>query len=165
MADNGKLYPGFDGEFVEAMKTLCATADYLLPNLTEACLLTDTEYKTDYDKDYIDGIVKKLLALGAKTVVFTGVSFNEGKTGVLVCSKDSEQYYEHDLLPNGCHGTGDVYASAFSGALVRGKTPYDAARIAADYTVECIKETAKLDNHWYGAAFEPALGKLIDLLQ
>ncbi len=165
MADNGKLYPGFDAAFVEEMKKLCATADYLLPNLTEACLLTDTEYKTDYDKAYIDGIVKKLLALGAKTVVFTGVSFNEGKTGVLVCSKDSEQYYEHDLLPNGCHGTGDVYASAFSGALVRGKTPYDAARIAADYTVECIKETAKLDNHWYGAAFEPALGELINLLK
>ena len=48
---------------------------------------------------------------------------------------------------------------------MKGKTPYDAARIAADYTVECIKETAKLDNHWYGAAFEPALAKLIDLLK
>ena len=44
MADNGKLYPGFDAAFVEEMKKLCATADYLLPNLTEACLLTDTEY-------------------------------------------------------------------------------------------------------------------------
>ena len=71
MADNGKLYPGFDHAFVQAMKTLCATADYLLPNLTEACLLTDTQYKADYDKAYIDSIVEKLLALGAKTVVFT----------------------------------------------------------------------------------------------
>ena len=36
MADNGKLYPGFDMEFVEAMKTLCGAADYILPNITEA---------------------------------------------------------------------------------------------------------------------------------
>ena len=50
------------------------------------------------------------------------------------------------------------------GALVRGKSAYDAARIAADYTVECIRYTAKLDNHWYDAAFEPVLGKLIQSL-
>ena len=38
------------------------------------------------------------------------------------------------------------------------------AKIAADYAMECIKYTAKLDNHWYGAAFEPVLGKLIGML-
>ncbi len=165
MADNGKLYPGFDAAFVEEMKGLCATADYLLPNLTEACLLTDTEYKTDYDQAYINGIVEKLLTLGVKTVVFTGVSFKEGKTGVLVSTKDSSDYYEHDFLANSCHGTGDIYSSAFAGALLQGKSAVDAARIAADYTVACIEETAKLDNHWYGAAFEPVLGKLIQALQ
>ena len=69
------------------------------------------------------------------------------------------------FLPNSCHGTGDIYASAFVGSLMRGKSAFDAAKIAADYTVECIKTTAKLDNHWYGAAFEPVLGKLIDMLK
>ena len=62
-------------------------------------------------------------------------------------------------------GTGDIYASAFVGAFVRGKSAYDAAAIAANYTVECIKTTAKLPNHWYGAAFEPDLIKLIQALQ
>ncbi len=165
MADNGKLYPGFDEAFVEEMKSLCAKADYVVPNLTEACLLTDTPYQTAYDEEYIHGIVAKLLAMGAKTVVFTGVSFHEGKTGVLVSTNVGSEHYEHDFLPNSCHGTGDIYSSAFAGALLNGKTPYDAARIAADYTVECIKETAKLDNHWYGAAFEPVLGNLIESLQ
>ena len=74
-------------------------------------------------------------------------------------------YYEHEKLPNSCHGTGDIYASSFVGALMRGKTAYDAASIAAQYTVACIKQTAQLDNHWYGAAFEPVLGKLINLLK
>ncbi len=165
MADNGKLYVGFDMAFVEAMKGLCGTADILLPNLTEACLLTDMPYREEYDRPYIEEIVTKLHALGCPTVVFTGASFAVGKTGVLVSENGDMHYYEHDKRTNSCHGTGDIYASAFVGALVRGKTAIEAARIAADYTVACIDCTAQLDNHWYGAAFEPVLGKLIDMLE
>ncbi|MBQ3195572.1 MAG: pyridoxamine kinase [Clostridia bacterium] len=165
MADNGKLYPAFDGEYVNAMKKLCGKADYVLPNITEACFLTDTEYKTEYDRAYIDGLITKLAALGAKNVVLTGVSYEEGKTGVVVFENGEYSYYKHDFLPNSCHGTGDIYASAFTGSLLRGKTPYESAQIAADYTVECIKATAGLDNHWYGAAFEVVLGKLIEMLK
>ena len=164
MADNGNLYPGFDAEFVEAMKGLCGKADYILPNITEACFLTGVEYKTDYDKAYIDELLEKLMALGCSNVIFTGISYAEGKTGVVVMENGEYSYYEHDFLPNSCHGTGDIYASSFVGALVRGKSPYDAAKIAADYTVECIKATAEEENHWYGAKFEPVLIKLIQAL-
>ena len=164
MADNGKLYPGFDEAFVEAMKGLCSKADFVIPNLTEACLLTDTAYNPDYDRTYIDEILSKLTVMGCKNVIFTGVSYAPGKTGVVVLENGVYSYYEHDKLPNSCHGTGDIYASAFVGALIRGKTAYEAAKIAADYTVECIKATAQVENHWYGAAFEPVLGKLINML-
>lgn len=164
MADNGKLYVGFDEEFVEAMKVLCGKADYLLPNITEASFLTGVEYKTEYDREYIDLIIEKLTDLGAKNIVLTGVSYKAGTTGVVVFEKGEYSYYEHILLPNSCHGTGDIYASAFTGAFVRGKSAYDAAKIAADYAVECIKITAEEDNHWYGAKFEPALPKLIESL-
>ena len=165
MADNGKLYPGFDADFVEAMKGLCAKADYVIPNITEACFLTDTEYKTEYDREYIDLLLERLQALGCSNVIFTGISYQDGKTGVVVLQNGEYSYYEHEKLANSCHGTGDIYASAFVGALTRGKSAYEAAQIAADYTVECIKETAKLDGHWYGAAFEPALPKLIEMLK
>lgn len=164
MADGGKLYPGFDGEFVNAMKGLCAEADYIIPNLTEACLLTDTPYNEKYDKEYIDKILKGLCELGCKNIIFTGVSYREGYTGVVVFEEGKYSYYEHELLPNSCHGTGDVYASAFVGAYIRGKSPFDAAKIAADYTLECIRATAKEENHWYGAKFEPVLNELIEAI-
>jgi len=164
MADNGKLYPGFDAEFVEAMKSLCAKADYLVPNITESCFLCGIEYKTEYDREYIDTILAKLTELGCKNVILTGVSYSPEKTGVVVYENGSYCYYEHDFLSNSCHGTGDIYASAFVGALVCGKSAYDAAKIAADYTVECIKATAEEENHWYGAKFEPVLIKLIEAL-
>lgn len=165
MADNGNLYPAFDGEYVEAMKGLCAKADYVVPNITEACFLSGVEYREVYDRAYIDLLLQELTNIGCKNVVLTGVSYAEGKTGVVVFEQGVYSYYEHIKLSNSCHGTGDIYASAFVGALVRGNSALDAARIAADYTVECIRYTATLDNHWYGAAFEPVLGKLIQMLE
>ena len=165
MADNGQLYSIFDMAYVEGMKVLCGVADILVPNITEACFLTGTQYKEVYDEAYIAALVEKLLALGAKTVVLTGVSYAEGKTGVLVCENGKLEYYEHDKIAKGCHGTGDVYASAFVGALMNDKTVFKAACIAADYTVKCIENTQGDPTHWYGAKFETALGDLIQMLQ
>ena len=161
MADNGKLYKGFDMEYVKCMKQLVFQADYILPNITEACLLTNTEYRTEYDKAYIDKLLKGLLDQGAKNVILTGVSYKSGYTGVVICQPNKSQYYEHQQIEKGCHGTGDIYASAFVGALLNSKVPEDAACIAADYTVQCIKNTQGDENHWYGVKFETALPDLI----
>lgn len=162
MADNGKLYVGFDETFVEEMKKLCAGADYLLPNLTEACFLTNTPYQSEYDQAYIDELLNRLCALGAKNIILTGVSYCADRLGVVVYENHEYAYYEHEKLPNSCHGTGDIYASAFCGALLKGKNAFEAASIAANYVMECIRFTATLDHHWYGAAFEPVLSQLIE---
>ncbi len=165
MADNGQLYPAFDDAYVQAMKKLCARADYVLPNITESCFLTGIPYRTEYDRSYIDALVAGLQQLGAKNIILTGVSYESGKTGVVVVEQGEYAYYEHEKLPNSCHGTGDIYASAFTGALLRGKPAFDAARIAADYTVACIHATEADKKHWYGAKFEPVLPELIAALQ
>jgi len=165
MGDNGKLYPAFDQNYVEKMKELCAVADIVVPNITEACYLTGVEYKTSYDREYIRLLCSRLQELGAKKVVLTGVSYTPGRTGVVVSDGVKETYYEHELLANSCHGTGDVYASAFVGALMKDKTVEDAARIAADFTVDCIRYTAADKEHWYGVKFEPLLVNLGKSLQ
>ena len=165
MADNGKLYTGFDTEFVGEMKKLCAAADIILPNITEACFLTGAEYRETYDRAYIDSLLASLRAAGAKTVILTGVGFAPDKTGVIVAEGDSVRYYEHRRNPKGSHGTGDVYASAFVGALMRGRSAYDAASIAADYTLKCIENTVGDADHWYGVKFEPVLPYLIERLE
>ncbi len=164
MADNGSLYPAFDDEYVQAMKGLCASADILLPNITEACFLADMEYKETYDESYIRQLLEKLVALGVTTVVLTGVGYVPGKTGVVVYENGHMNYYEHNRISKGCHGTGDIYASAFTGALMNDKSLFEAAKIAADYTVRCIINTQAYPDHWYGAMFETALGDLIDML-
>ncbi len=161
MADNGKLYPAFDQAYADAMKRLVAVADYVLPNITEACFLTGIAYRESYDEAYIVSLCKALADLGAKKVVLTGVSYCDGKTGVVVYDAGQVQYYEHERISKGCHGTGDVYASAFVGVLMAGKSAYEAAKAAADYTVSCIKYTQGDADHWYGVKFEPILPELM----
>lgn len=162
MADNGKLYPAFDADFVDAMRDLCSQADVILPNITEACFLTGEEYKETYDQKYVDRLLQKLTDIGAKAVVLTGVSYEPSTTGVVVYQDRKTAYYRHKKLDRSCHGTGDVFASAFVGAYMQGNSLYDCAKIAADFTVECITETPP--SHWYGVCFERCIPSLIEEL-
>ncbi len=163
-ADNGKLYPIFDDVYVAAMRTLCPSADVLVPNITEACFLAGVEYKESYDEDYILGLLQAVSSLGCSTIVLTGVSYAPDRTGVVVYEDGRLSYYEHRKIAKGCHGTGDVYASAFMGALMKGKTLVESAKIAADYTVLCIEKTQGDPTHWYGVKFETALADLMQML-
>ncbi|MDY2941323.1 MAG: bifunctional hydroxymethylpyrimidine kinase/phosphomethylpyrimidine kinase [Varibaculum sp.] len=171
MADNGKLYPGFDMDFVAEMASLAFAGDIILPNLTEACLIGGIEYREEYDREYIDGIIEALVAKRAEvsdrpqTIVLTGVGYTPGRTGVVVYdTENGYQYYEHEHLDPGSHGTGDVYSASFVGALLHDHSAFEAARIAADYTVRCIKATVGDKDHWYGPKFELELPWLIENL-
>ena len=164
MADHGKLYPAFDMEYVEAMKGLVSKADVVIPNLTEACFLTGCTYREDYDEAYIADVVEKLHQMGTKWVVLTGIGYQEGTTGVLVSGEGTTDYYAHHKIPKNFHGTGDIYASAFVGSWVSGKTLGQSIRIAADYTYKCIENTLDDESHWYGVKFETAIPYLIEKL-
>lgn len=164
MADNGKLYYGFDQAYANAMTRLCKHADIVLPNITEACFMTGLEYKETYDEEYVNTVLSALEANGMPNIVLTGISYNDETTGVVIKIGDKIDYYTHKKLPVGSHGTGDIFASAFSGALLRGKSEYDAARVAANYTLRCIENSQGDESHRYGAKFETAIPYLIEEL-
>ena len=168
MADNGRLYPLFDLDFAHQMARLCAKADIIVPNLTEACFLTGTEYREDYDEAYIEALLNKLAALGTqRAVVLTGIAFQPGKTGVVGLDIQTGERiaYVHDRIPVSYHGTGDIFSSTTVGALTLGKSLQEALEIAADYTVSCIRETMEHDQQKkYGVNFELMLPQLIHRL-
>ncbi len=156
MADNGKLYAGFADDFPSKMARLVDGADYVLPNLTEAALLVGSEPKlSGYTKGEIEDLVSGLHAIGAKNVVLTGVSFSPDELGSAVSDGSSVRYDFNEKLAKMSHGTGDVYASVFAGAILRGRTAFEAAALAADVVCEAIKATD--DDHWYGVSFERAI--------
>lgn len=165
MADNGRMYAGFTTDFAKEMARLCAKADLVLPNLTEACFMLGREYKEKYDRAYIEDILRGLTALGAKTAALTGVSFEDGKIGVMSLNGETDEFYTYfnTHLPVSYHGTGDIFSSTVVGGVSRGMSVNDALRLAVDYTLKCIDLTVKdPDKSWYGVNFEQAIPYLIE---
>ena len=167
MADNGKLYPAFGPDFPAQMAKVCAKADVIVPNITEASLLTGLPYRTEYDEGYIRDLIAALAALGPRYVAITGVSFEKGRLGVMSYDqKTGESFtYFNEHLPVSFHGTGDVFASTCVGGLMNGLDLGMALALAADYTVALIRLTTKTtDANWYGVEFERAIPYLVSRL-
>jgi pyridoxine kinase len=164
MADNGKLYAGFDDDYVAAMRRLCARADIILPNITEAAMLTEQAYSEKQSEEYVSCLLRGLSNISNAAVVLTGVSYDPDNIGALSVKSGEARYYSHRRIPRMFHGTGDVYASAFTGAYLRGHSLHSAAAIAVDFTSAAIENTVDFPEHWYGVRFEPVLPMLIERL-
>lgn len=162
MADHGKRYSGLSEEYAVAMERLCCRADIMLPNITEAAAMAGVSYRDTLNAEYIGDILEKL---NHPRVVLTGVSYEEGTTGVLAKNGDDLFHYTHPKIGKSYHGTGDMFAACFTGALMQDKTMEEAVRIAADFTCKCIANTAENPAHWYGVKFETALPELIRMLE
>jgi pyridoxine kinase len=166
MADNGKLYPAFDMDYARKNTELCSKADIIVPNITEASIMTGMEYKEEYDEAYIKEMLKRLNEFGAKISVLTGVSFEEGRTGVMGYDSEADEYYlyQNDRVDASYHGTGDLFSSTCVGEIMRGKDWRDAMRIAADYTAHTIEVTLNNPRKpWYGVDFEKTIKDLINM--
>jgi pyridoxine kinase len=168
MADNGKLYAIYSPEMAKGMARLCAKADIIIPNITEACFMVDEEYRDGpYEEPYIENLLKKLSQLGPKHVVLTGVNFEDTKLGAAVydATKNKIDYVFTPRIDGYFHGTGDVFGSTLLSALLAGNTLSASAQIACDYVYECIRITVELgQERRYGVAFEKALPTLIKKL-
>lgn len=168
MGDNGKLYDRITPEFAEKMRHLCARADVIVPNLTEACFLTDTPYPVEYDEGFIRCLLKKLTDSGCRVAMITGIAYGEDTTGVAGYEgkTDTYRYISHQKLPQSYHGTGDIFCAVCAGALALGKDWQEAASLAGEFTLECIRLTAREPrDKRYGVCFEKALPQLMEKLQ
>ena len=162
MADHGKLYSGFDEAYAQTMKALCKKADIIIPNITEAAMLSGMEYREKLDEDYVNELVR---GLQHNCVVLTGVGYHPEETGIAVWTEGAMVHYSHPRIGRSYHGTGDIFASCFTGALMQGKTMAESVKIAADFTFRAIEETYRNPAHWYGVKFETVLPELIQRLQ
>ncbi len=165
MADGGSMYSTFDMEFAKKMTELCAVADIIIPNFTEAAFMLGEEYiPAPYTKEYVEDTLKKLSVIGPSKIVLTGVAFDDCEIGTASYdSKTGEISYALTPIVEGYyHGTGDIYASALLGAYMNGHSLASAARIAVDFTHGSIVRTkeAKTDVR-LGVNFEHGIPDLL----
>lgn len=166
MADHGKLYSGFTPTFPEKMKELCRRADIITPNVTEACLLTHTPYSEFQSEADIRTLLEKLLQLGPRTAIITGIRPDARHMCVATMSADGNlSLHETYYYPAVFYGTGDLFASTCVGALTLGIPAEKAIATAADYVLETIRVTAAdPEARWYGVNFEETLPYLMMLI-
>lgn len=168
MADNGKLYTGFDQKFALEMKGLCKMADVIVPNLTEASYMLEREYKENYAEEEIKEMLIELSELGPKQVILTGVSFKENELGVMSYNKDTKEFFSYfrEKIPAKYHGTGDIFASTLVGALVNNNSLEEALKIAVEYVWKTINDTYITNKEdAYGVNFESKIAYLIDRIK
>jgi pyridoxine kinase len=161
MGDNGKLYTGFDQAFARKMSKLCAAADVIVPNLTEACFMLDEPYVAQgYSEDYIRDMLKKLASLGCRYAVITGVELEEGRLGCYGYDSETDTYFSdyNQKLPQSFHGTGDIFASVCFSSVISGESLKEACAKAADFVCDSIVATTSDEKPiWYGVHFEKVL--------
>ena len=153
MGDGGKLYAHFDFHFVEKMRVLCEEADFILPNVTEACLLAGENYPLSIERLPAEKIVGILRSPHTCPIV-TGVEEGE-ENAVYYGEANGVSRYALPHAKGFFHGAGDVFAAAFTGCLARGKSKKKAIELAANFTTAAIFRTAKAGgDSRYGLLFE-----------
>lgn len=155
-ADNGKLYGGFDLAYVAEMRKLIKHADIILPNVTEACFLTETEFKPECDEEFAKLLAGKLAKFTRGTIIITGVE-KHGKIGELIYADGKTELVLLEKLPAKRHGTGDIFASVFTANYLGGKNLAESCHAASQFVIDCLKETEP--DHFYGVNFEKVLNK------
>ena len=167
MADHGEFYNGFDQEFADKMGELCKKGDYILPNTTEACYILHKPWKEQFSKEEMLEMAKELAEFTKKHVILKGYESDDGKLGMIVLDKDADsvEIVYNDKIDYVSHGTGDVFASAFVGSTMLGKSPSEAAGMASEFTKRAIEKTVGDETHAYGVKFEQVILELNELLE
>ena len=160
MGDHGRLYRGLSANHVQAMGQIARNADILLPNLTEAALLTGRPERETVDDGYLRELGQGLLELGVSTAIITGFLFPDGQIGFYGTSQHCEAFsYREQYIPRRLHGTGDLFAAVFLGGLMTEKTPAQAASFAAGFVRRCVEATSEATP--FGVEFEKQLSSLL----
>lgn len=165
MGDYGRVYQTYTAAMCDGMARLAELADVITPNLTEAALLLGRPYDAlPAGEAGLRQITEQLSLEGRRSVVLTGASLAPGRTGAVCYDARTgrTQVVQTAYIAHEFHGTGDVFSSVLTGALVRGSTLADAAGQAAEFVRACAQRTAaEALPMREGVDFEPLLGLLI----
>lgn len=145
MGDYGKTYPTYTDEMCERMKELVFYADILTPNLTEACILTDTEYKDKMKINEVVSVAKKLSDMGPKKVVITGILQQSFISNLCYEVGFEPTIRKTQRIGTQRSGTGDIFASIICADAVNQVPFKDSVRKASLFIKKCILKSLELD--------------------
>ncbi|MGC6552736.1 pyridoxamine kinase [Streptococcus sp. VTCC 12905] len=169
MGDSGRLYTGFTSSYVEAMKELTQSAKLILPNLTEAALLTGREYVGEhYDFSVIEDLLEALAKQVSADIVLTGISFDDSQIGVAYYQQETGKIttYLSKKYPANFFGTGDILSTLLAVATIEQINLHQAIPLALEFIDKSLRQTLSLNRDLkLGIYFEPFLAELQETFQ
>lgn len=155
LGDDGRFYSRMTPSHARALKRLFPHARVVLPNVTEAALLTGLPYREAGDEVYWAALAEGLLALGAGSVILTGISRDGRDLGWYFSDGHTVRVQTAPRIPKSCHGTGDLFSAVFTGAFLRGLSAPDSAELAAEFVRRSLDATPTVTP--LGVSFESVL--------
>ena len=161
MGDEGSLYPGMQEETVENMRKLITCADYVVPNYTEATLLTKEMYSKNPSDADVKIVIDKLREIGSKSVIITSVE-QDSKYSVCGYDHKEDRYFsvEYENVPVRLPGTGDIFSSVMLGSLMNGKNLEASVKEAMKVVKKLIVLNQDTKDPFKGIAIETGLKEI-----
>lgn len=161
MGDNGKAYRTYTKDMCEAMKELIVCGHIITPNVTEACILTDTPYKDVWSEDDLYELCRKLTKAGPEKIVITGVEMKNGDIGNYCMQDGSGRLISVPRAGKSRCGTGDLFASIIAADAVNGVDFEKSVEKAAKFVAKTIEASEAMQIPLTdGVCFEPYLWEL-----
>lgn len=165
MGDHGTLYSAITKEHICAMKQLTSYAQYIVPNITEACILTDTPYKADFSDEELRCIAQKLHALGPSNIVITGIRQENLFINYISQMQQGQHTIQLLTVPSAGNprpGTGDIFASVLVSGILKGQPLTQSVQKAAQFIYDCIQASDACNLPiCEGTCFEQVLSSLL----
>ncbi|MGN0483207.1 MAG: pyridoxamine kinase [Lachnospiraceae bacterium] len=161
MGDYGIPYGTYTDEMCQQMKTLVLQADIVTPNVTEACILTDTPYRKDLRLDEVCALASHLCEMGPKKVVITGFQQDSRLCNVCYERGKNFSFIRTEKIGEDRSGTGDIFSAILAADMVNGVPFTDSVQKAVDFISSCIEASVARDIPVTdGVAFEDVLDTL-----
>lgn len=164
MGDDGLAYQTYTAGLIERMTELISYADIITPNLTEAALILGENYPEALTEKQVREWAERLCKKAGSAVV-TGITMDDGSIANAVLDGKSGQFslLSWNKIPVSYPGTGDIFASVLTGAILKGKSLSEAAAYASQFCELAIKATHNNGQPVRdGVEFERVLGFLCD---
>ena len=165
LGDNGELYPIFNNDTCTKMKDLVIHSNLITPNITEACLLLNEDYKDNFSEEEVITIAKKLSELGPSKVIITGI-IRDNMIYNLSYDKEEDKAFTYELEYNKCSysGTGDIFVSIVCALITNNYDLEFAVKTASDFIYKCVSYTSKYEiDRNEGVMFEMFLNDLTSI--
>ena len=145
MGDYGKTYSTYTPQMCEEMKKLVSYADILTPNVTEACILTDTLYKEKFTRAEYRKMAETLCEKGPSKVVISGIVQGEFIANYCYEKGHEPKIVRSHKVGTQRSGTGDIFAAIIAADAVNGMPFEDSVRKASRFIKKCILKSIELD--------------------